>query len=76
MWQSRFWEHQIRDERDFVAHIDYVYVNPVNHRLVSSVVEWPWSSFHRDVRRGLYPANSGNEIDVDESRQYGEPSET
>ena len=76
IWQPRFWEHRIRDERDFAAHIAYVYVNPVKHRLVSSVVEWPWSSFHRDVQRGLYPAKWGSEIKVDESRQYGEPSDS
>ncbi len=73
IWQSRFWEHRIRDERDFAAHIDYVYINPVKHGLVSSVADWPWSSFHRDVARGLYPGNWGSHIEVDESRPYGEP---
>ena len=76
IWQSRFWEHRIRDERDFAEHIDYVYINRVKHGLVSSVADWPWSSFHRDVVRGLYPGNWGSDIDVDESRQYGEPSDS
>jgi putative transposase len=29
IWQRRFWEHMIRDERDFCRHADYVHWNPV-----------------------------------------------
>ena len=72
-WQPRFWEPHIRDERDFTVHIDYAYINPVNYGLVTSVADWPWSSCHRHVQHGLYPANWGARIDFDESRQYGEP---
>ena len=53
LWQRRFWEHTIRDERDFERHVDYVHFNPVKHRLVSRVRDWPYSSFHVYVRRGL-----------------------
>ena len=31
IWQRRFWEHQIRDENDFVRHVDYIHFNPVKH---------------------------------------------
>ena len=24
VWQRRFWEHQIRDERDFIGYVDYI----------------------------------------------------
>lgn len=34
IWQRRFWEHTIRDERDYAAHVDYVHINPVKHGLV------------------------------------------
>ena len=27
IWQRRFWEHTLRDERDYVAHMDYVHFN-------------------------------------------------
>jgi len=53
IWQRRFWEHLIRDERDLQRHIDYVHYNPVKHGLVGRVVDWPYSSFHREVRRGV-----------------------
>jgi putative transposase len=51
IWQRRYWEHAIRDERDLNNHIDYCWFNPVKHGLVAKVEDWPFSSFHRD-RRG------------------------
>ena len=29
IWQRRYWEHLIRDEADYRAHMDYVHINPV-----------------------------------------------
>lgn len=57
IWQRRFWEHAIRDEEDFSRHVDYIHYNPVKHGHVKSVVEWPYSSFHRHVGWGVYPAD-------------------
>ena len=57
IWQRRFWEHTVRDERDYAAHVDYVHINPVKHGLVTTVRDWPYSSFHRLVARGVYPAD-------------------
>lgn len=51
-WQSRFWEHRIRDDLDFERHVDYIHFNPVKHRHVAQVADWPHSSFHRYVREG------------------------
>jgi putative transposase len=55
MWQRRFWEHAIRDDEDYRAHVDYVHVNPVKHGLVAAPAEWPYSTFTSCVHRGLYP---------------------
>jgi len=52
-WQSRFWEHTIRDDTDLRGHIDYVHFNPVKHGWASKAVDWPFSSFHRYVRDGV-----------------------
>jgi putative transposase len=30
VWQRRFWEHTIRDEADWVGHVNYLRYNPVN----------------------------------------------
>ena len=57
IWQRRFWEHAIRDENDYVRHVDYIHFNPVKHRLVQRARDWPYSSFHRHVLLGVYPAD-------------------
>ncbi len=54
IWQRRFWEHVIRDEQDMENHFDYIHFNPVKHGYVSSLSEWPYSTFHRYVRLGHY----------------------
>lgn len=55
IWQRRYWEHLIRDEKDFAAHMDYVHINPLKHGLVNRVGDWPYSTFHRLVEIGVYP---------------------
>ena len=57
VWQRRYWEHNIRDEQDFRAHVDYIHFNPVKHGLVARVQDWQYSSFHAWVERGRYPSN-------------------
>jgi putative transposase len=57
IWQRRFWEHAIRDDTDFERHVDYIHYNPVKHGLVHRVADWPFSSFHRYVERGLLPSD-------------------
>jgi putative transposase len=54
IWQRRYWEHTIRDDRDFAAHMDYTHFNPVKHGLVEHAADWPYSSFRRCADRGLY----------------------
>ncbi len=53
LWQPRFWEHHIRDQADFDAHVRYCWGNPVKHGLVERAVDWPYSSIHRDIARGM-----------------------
>jgi putative transposase len=71
IWQRRYWEHTLRDEADLQRHIDYIHYNPVKHGYVGAVKEWPYSTFHDYVRRGIYTsdwAGSG----LDEGNDYGE----
>ncbi len=53
-WQSRFWEHLIRDEQDWHRHLDYIHYNPVKHGLVSAPADWRWSSFSHALAKGWY----------------------
>lgn len=54
VWQRRFYEHLIRDSRDFQRHVDYIHINPVKHEYVARPIDWPWSTFHRYLRLGEY----------------------
>ncbi len=74
LWQRRFWEHTIRTDDDFARHVDYIHFNPVKHGLVSRVLDWPYSSFHRYVRQGLLPKDWGGEM-RDDGTRYGERQE-
>ena len=59
IWQRRYWEHAIRGDADLERHVDYIHYNPVKHGLVTRVVDWPHSSFHRYVAEGLLPEDWG-----------------
>jgi REP-associated tyrosine transposase len=72
LWQRRFWEHTIRNEGDFERHADYIHYNPVKHGLVSQVVDWRYSSFHRYVRQGVLPSDWGGKV-IFPARGFGEP---
>lgn len=62
IWQNRYWEHTIRDEKDMNLHMDYIHFNPVKHKLVNHVKNWKYSTFHYCVALGFYPENWGNQI--------------
>ena len=66
IWQRRYWEHQIRDDDDYRRHVDYIHYNPVKHGWTRRVVDWPHSSFHAYVERGVYAPDwaDGGEIVV------------
>lgn len=79
VWQPRYWEHTLVDEDDFEHHFDYVHYNPVKHGHVKCTRDWPWSSFHRWVKHGVYPENwacGDHYLEIafnDIEDQFGEP---
>jgi putative transposase len=64
VWQKRFWEHQIKDEKDLQNHIDYIHYNPVKHGLVKDVDVWPWSTYHKYIESGYY-----GKVDLEQMQQ-------
>jgi len=54
IWQRRFWEHLIQHEKDYQRHLDYIHFNPVKHGYVKRPCDWPYSTFRKCVRSGLY----------------------
>ena len=71
IWQRRYWEHTLRDENDFARHVDYIHFNPVKHGHVGRVADWPFSTFHRMVRAGLYPPDWAGDS-RDDGGRFGE----
>lgn len=68
IWQRRFWEHVIRDDADFAKHVDYIHFNPVKHGLVPRPIDWPHSSIHEFVWRGIVTEDWGTDgkvVDLD-----------
>jgi putative transposase len=65
IWQRRFWEHQIRDDVDMQRHMDYLHFNPVKHGHAAMAADWPYSTFGRYVRAGMYAADWGGRAEID-----------
>jgi putative transposase len=46
--------------------MDYVHINPVKHGLVKQASDWPYSTFHQLVAKGVYPmdwaGSAGTEV--------------
>ena len=57
LWQKRFWEHTIRDDRDFETHVNYVHINPVKHGHVARAIDWPHSTLVQYVKNGILAAD-------------------
>lgn len=64
IWQRRYWEHQIRDDGDFIRHAEYIHYNPVKHGLTKSPILWPHSTFHRFVNKGIYHVDWGADSEI------------
>lgn len=60
IWQKRFFEHTIRNERDYQLRLDYIHYNPVKHNHVLKTSDWEHSSFSRFVKEGVYDKDWGD----------------
>ncbi len=45
VWQERYYEHTIRNEKDLFEKMEYMKCNPVKHGLVENMEDWEYSSF-------------------------------
>lgn len=59
LWQRGFWDHVIRNEKDFMNHIHYIHYNPVKHGLAACPIDYPHTSFAAYVERGWYEPDWG-----------------
>ena len=44
-WQTRYYDHNVRNNEGFVTQLRYIHRNPVKRGLCPVPEEWPWSSF-------------------------------
>jgi putative transposase len=72
IWQLRFWDHIIRDERDMNRHIDYIHFNPVKHQMVHRPIDYEHSSFRKFVADGYYRSDWGSIIEPSIEGEFGE----
>jgi len=54
IWQKRFYEHTIRDEKEYKTRLDYIHFNPVKHKYVDTANMWEYSSFKKFIKKGVY----------------------
>jgi len=59
LWQARFWDHIIRDERNLEKHFDYIHWNPVKHGYVKHPEDWPYSTYQHWFGLDHYVAEWG-----------------
>jgi len=48
IWQERYYEHTIRDEKDLLEKLEYIKFNPIKHKLVDNINNWKYSSFYKN----------------------------
>ena len=47
-WQKRFMDHRVRNEEDYLQHLEYMRLNPYKHQLVNNETEpWRWWFLHK-----------------------------
>ena len=44
IWQKRYYEHTIRDERDYREKATYIYNNPIKHGYAKDITQWQYRS--------------------------------
>jgi len=50
-WQKRYYDRNVRDEREFTKKLRYLHRNPVTRGLVKQPGDWKWSSFRHYALR-------------------------
>lgn len=60
VWQRRFYEHTIRNEKELYRFLNYIHYNPIKHGYVKQTIDWKPSSFHKFLKMEYYEKDWGN----------------
>src|ERR1700745_718321 len=52
-WQPRYYDRNVRDEREFAVKLQYLHRNPVKRELAGNPTDWHGSSFRHCALREL-----------------------
>lgn len=63
IWQRRYWEHTIRNEKDLNRHLDYIHYNSYKHYKIEPQ-NWKYSSFNKFVKLKYYESTWCNFNDI------------
>ena len=47
-WQKSFYDHVIRDEKDFLKHLNYIVFNCVKHKVCYNEEKYKWTSLNSE----------------------------
>jgi putative transposase len=72
VWQNRFWDHLIRDARDYDNHFHYIHYNPVKHGYVNDPFKHEYSSLHKYYKQGFYDRDWGVREEIEIKGDFGE----
>jgi putative transposase len=72
VWQNRFWDHAIRDERDWLRHLAYVHYNPVHHELLSDPMAYEHSSIAKWSGNGRARKDIQSNLVGTDNNRFGE----
>jgi putative transposase len=70
IWQYRYWDHIIRDEKDLRRHINYIHYNPVKHEMVNRSIDYRYSTI--DKYRECYSVDWGIDAVFGKGNDFGE----
>jgi putative transposase len=49
VWQKRYFEHTIRNDKDYQAKAHYIHTNPIKHGYTNDIGQWKYGSFHKKL---------------------------
>ena len=61
-----YWDYCPRNETDYYVRLNYLFNNPIKHRYVSNLNDYPFSSFHQTLEQ------EGREVLVKQFKVYPE----
>jgi putative transposase len=73
LWQTRYYDHNVRTHESFVEKLHYIHHNPVRRGLAEKPEDWSWSSFRHYAAGEIEPVQIESQWTAD-LRQGKRPS--